>query len=61
MLSRADVHMLAVLGVLWALAVTVFWMAVGWRAMRAHERLAESVDRRLRHISQALGTDRQGT
>ena len=34
-----------VLAVLWALAVTVFWMVVGWRAMRAHEHLAESVHR----------------
>jgi hypothetical protein len=24
----------------WSLFVTVFWMVVGWRAMRAHETLA---------------------
>ena len=26
-------------------AVSVFWMVVGWRAMRAHEQLAQSVSR----------------
>lgn len=25
---------------LFGLATTIFWMVVGWRAMRAHERLA---------------------
>ncbi len=25
--------------------VSVFWMVVGWRAMRAHEQLAQSVSR----------------
>jgi hypothetical protein len=33
------------LAALWGLVVTIFWMVCGWRAMRAHERLAESVDR----------------
>ena len=28
--------------VLWSLVVTVFWMVVGWRAMRAHESLASA-------------------
>ncbi len=28
----------------WGIFVTVFWMGVGWRAMRAHESLAASVD-----------------
>ena len=31
--------------VLCGLAVLVFWMICAWRAMRAHERLAESVER----------------
>jgi hypothetical protein len=35
---------LAMLAVLWGLAVTVFWMVCAWRAMRAHERLAESLE-----------------
>ncbi len=35
---------LAVLMVLWGLFVTIFWMVCAWRAMRAHEKLAQSVD-----------------
>jgi hypothetical protein len=38
------VDMLAILAVLWGLAVTLFWMVCAWRAMRAHEKLAESVE-----------------
>ena len=30
------------LATLWGLIVTIFWMRVGWRAMRAHERIADS-------------------
>jgi hypothetical protein len=29
---------------IWGIAVTIFWMYVGWRAMQAHERLAKSVE-----------------
>ena len=35
---------LGFLVVAWAFAFQIFWMIVGWRAMRAHERLAASVD-----------------
>lgn len=34
----------ALLMVLWGLFVTVFWMVCAWRAMRAHEKLADSVE-----------------
>jgi hypothetical protein len=30
--------------ILWGLAVTIFWMVCAWRAMRAHEKLAQSVE-----------------
>ena len=33
----------SILVVLPGLAVLIFWMVVGWRAMQAHEMLAESV------------------
>lgn len=33
---------LAVIVGLVGIAVTVFWMAVGWRAMKAHEKLADA-------------------
>ena len=35
--------LMAFLGILIAIVTTVFWMVVGWRAMRAHERLADTV------------------
>lgn len=31
--------------VLMAIASSIYWMAVGWRAMRAHERLAYAIER----------------
>ena len=36
--------LLAFLSIVWTLFVTVFWMFVGWRAMRAHERAARSIE-----------------
>lgn len=30
---------------LWGVITTVFWMIVGWRAMRAHERIADTIER----------------
>ena len=35
---------LAILFAIWSVIVTLFWMYIGWRAMRAHESLAESAD-----------------
>jgi uncharacterized membrane protein len=35
---------LASLIALGGLLLTVFWMVVGWRAMRAHERLARAAE-----------------
>ena len=35
---------LAIFAILWGLLVTIFWMYIAWRAMRAHERLAKSVE-----------------
>jgi hypothetical protein len=32
----------------WGILVTLFWMVCAWRAMRAHERLAESVEELVR-------------
>jgi uncharacterized membrane protein len=33
-----------VLFAIWSIAITIFWMVVAWRAMRAHERMAAAVD-----------------
>ena len=35
---------MAFIAILWGLFVTVFWMVCAWRAMRAHEKLANSVE-----------------
>jgi uncharacterized membrane protein len=43
---------MAELAIIAAVGSAAFWMVVGWRAMRAHERLAdatESAARSLRH------------
>jgi hypothetical protein len=39
---------LAFLAILWGLFVTVIWMVIGWRAMKAHEKIADSVQEYLR-------------
>jgi uncharacterized membrane protein len=35
---------LAVLAILAAIFSAIFWMVVGWRAMKAHERLADAAE-----------------
>jgi uncharacterized membrane protein len=42
MLDMGNITLLAMAG---GLITGIFWMVVGWRAMRAHERLAEAVQR----------------
>ena len=37
-----NVNSFAALAALFAIASTIFWMVVGWRAMRAHERIADA-------------------
>ncbi len=44
-LSATDAKQFAILGGLVAIATAIFWMVVGWRAMRAHERLADAFER----------------
>ena len=36
--------LLPVVAMLWGVAVTVLWLVIGWRAMRAHERIAAAVE-----------------
>ena len=43
-ISVNNMPLIGFLVVVWGLAVTVFWMYVAWRAMRAHEKLAQSVE-----------------
>jgi uncharacterized membrane protein len=43
-LHSAGFGFFAFLAVVWGLLVTVFWLVVAWRAMRAHERLASAAE-----------------
>jgi len=38
---------LIIAGFIWSFAVMIFWMVVGWRAMKAHELLAATSLRQL--------------
>ncbi|TAJ15987.1 MAG: hypothetical protein EPO68_11865 [Planctomycetota bacterium] len=37
-------YFLGVVGVMFGFFVSIFWMWVGWRAMRAHERVADALE-----------------
>lgn len=42
---------LAVLAGIFGLITTIFWLVIGWRAMKAHEDIAESVSLLRREVS----------
>lgn len=42
--SSGAATLLAVVTTIVAIVTAVFWMVVGWRAMRAHERIARALD-----------------
>ena len=43
----------AVLVALFGIASAIFWMVVGWRAMRAHERIADAAEQAARKMPQS--------
>ena len=45
---------LAVLVTLFGIASAIFWMVVGWRAMRAHERIADAAEETARKSRESL-------
>ena len=47
---------LAVLVMLLGIFSTIFWMVVSWRAMKAHEKFADSVERLTRRETDNLRT-----
>lgn len=49
-MNRQDVE---VLTLLFAIVSTIFWMVIGWRAMRAHERLANASEQVARKFGPA--------
>ena len=46
--SESNMQGLAFKMALIGLVTTIFWMVVGWRAMRAHERIADAAERTAR-------------
>ncbi|MFT7676889.1 MAG: hypothetical protein ACI8QC_000866, partial [Planctomycetota bacterium] len=40
--GSGGIAFLAILGVIFGILSTLFWMLVGWRAMLAHEQLASA-------------------
>lgn len=41
-------HLFVALWPIVGVAVAIFWMVLGWRAMRAHERLAQATEELVR-------------
>ncbi len=43
---EAGTGFLAILALTYGVVTTILWLSIGWRAMRAHERLADVLERR---------------
>jgi hypothetical protein len=41
-------EIIALFAVAWGLMITILWLIIGWRAMSAHERIAELFEKSLR-------------
>ena len=41
--NSAGLTVLAIVSGIFTLTTTLYWMWIGWRAMRAHERIADSL------------------
>ena len=41
--ASVDARVFAVISVVTGVVVTIFWIVVGWRAMRAHETIADAL------------------
>ena len=51
--------MIIIVALILAVITSIFWMVVGWRAMRAHERLADSHEA-LSRIANAVAVKHAG-
>jgi uncharacterized membrane protein len=56
--AGSDAGTLAVLVVLWGVITTIFWMIIAWRAMRAHEALAQATWHLARSVPRIASTNR---
>ena len=43
-MDRGTAEFFAYVTILFGLVTTVIWLRIGWRAMRAHERIADAVE-----------------
>ena len=54
-----EIQLWAVVSVIAGCFVTIFWMVIGWRAMRAHEKISEYLSEDLEQKSLLLRTNRR--
>lgn len=63
-MNTQNAQLFAFVSIITGCVVTVFWMVVGWRAMRAHEKiaasLADDVDQRGHLLRAAARNDKGG-
>ena len=53
-MNSNEAQLFAAVSILAVCLVTIFWMVVGWRAMRAHEKIAASLSEDLEQKSNLL-------
>jgi uncharacterized membrane protein len=44
---------IATLALVFGICTGIFWMVVGWRAMRAHERIADASEQWVRKVNES--------
>lgn len=63
-MNSQSAQLFAFVSIVTGCLVTVFWMVVGWRAMRAHEKIAasmsEDVEQKANLIRSSLRSERSG-
>jgi hypothetical protein len=53
-MNSNDAQLFAILSILAGCFVAIFWMVVGWRAMKAHEKIAEALSVDLEQKAQLI-------
>lgn len=46
--AGGEMQSFAIIAILWGLFVSIMWLIIGWRAMKAHEKIAGAVQEYLR-------------
>ena len=58
-MNTNEIQLWALVSVIGGCFVTIFWMVVGWRAMRAHEKISEYLSEDLEQKSRLLRTSQK--